>query len=106
MDAWNLIDLSGGAAQYTRWRLYQWEIRTEMRLVVALALVVIVGLIFGDVIGAMLGAGSYRGAIPGAVVAVSIFMWRRREEGGSLKAMKAARRTPSGARLALDGAND
>lgn len=73
-----------------------------MRLVVTSALVVIVGLIVGDVIGAMLGAESYRGAIPGAVVAFSLFMWRRREEGGSLKAIKAPRRAPLEARLLID----
>jgi hypothetical protein len=70
------------------------EIRTKMRLVVSSALVVIVGLIAGDIIGVILGAGSYRGAIPGAVVAVSVFVWRRREEGGSLKAIKTARQAP------------
>jgi predicted membrane protein len=59
-----------------------------MRLVVALALVVIVGLIAGGMIGDIVGARAYRGSIPGAIVAVSVFAWRRREEGGSLKAIK------------------
>jgi hypothetical protein len=68
--------------------------KQKMRLIVALALVVIVGLIAGDIIGVILGAGSYRGALPGAVVAVAIFMWRRREEGGAVAAVKTAGRAP------------
>ena len=76
-----------------------------MRLIIALALVVIVGLIAGDIIGVILGAGSYRGSISGAVVAVSVFAWRRREEGGSLKAIETARRAPSQTRPLIDGTN-
>ncbi len=74
-----------------------------MRLVVTLALVVIVGLIAGDIVGVILGAGPYGGSIPGAVLAVSIFAWRRREEGGAVEAMKTARGAPSEATLPIDG---
>jgi hypothetical protein len=74
-----------------------------MRLVVALALTVIVGLVAGDIIGVILGAGSYRGSIPGAVMAVAVFLWRRREMGGSFKAIRTARRTPLDARPLVDG---
>ena len=77
-----------------------------MRLVVALALVVIVGLIAGDIIGVILGVGSYSGAIPGVVVAVSVFVWRRSEEGRSLKAIEMARQAPLGARPLIDGPTD
>jgi uncharacterized membrane protein YfcA len=62
-----------------------------MRLVVTLALAVIVGLVAGDIIGIILGAGPYRGSLPGVVVVVGLFMWRRRQEGRSLKALKTTR---------------
>jgi hypothetical protein len=73
-----------------------------MRIVVASALVVIVGLIAGDIIGVILGAGSYSGAIPGALVAVAVFVWRRGEERGSLKAIEMARQVPQGRPLVDD----
>jgi hypothetical protein len=77
-----------------------------MRLVISLGLVVIVGLVAGDIIGMILGAGSYWGSLPGAIVAVSVFLWRRREEGGSLEAIKTARRAPLEASSHIDSPTD